>query len=160
VISVVGPDSPLAECFTKSYGRYTKGSGSVVATANLHLLEKIPSLKAQAAHMGVLDREGGTAITLDEARLNGASGGSQATSPDAPSSKQSDGLSQQTPTELLQVLRSLQLRAFTPGEAATLHGFPRGFRFPKDVTLKQRYALVGNSLSVDVVAKLLLHLAQ
>lgn len=23
-LSVVGPDSPLAECFTKSYGRYTK----------------------------------------------------------------------------------------------------------------------------------------
>ncbi len=35
-----------------------------------------------------------------------------------------------------------------------------GHRFPGDVTLRQRYALVGNSLSVDVVAWLLLHAAE
>jgi len=35
-----------------------------------------------------------------------------------------------------------------------------GGRFPPHLTLKQRYALLGNSLSVDIVAALLRYLLQ
>ena len=47
---------------------------------------------------------------------------------------------------------------FTPAEVARLHGFPESFAFPEHVTTLQRYALLGNSLSVDAVAPLLTHL--
>jgi len=47
---------------------------------------------------------------------------------------------------------------FTPSEVARLHGFPESFAFPAAVTRLQRYALLGNSLSVDAVAPLLVHL--
>ena len=38
-IDVVTPDCRSANCFTKSYGQYTKGAGSVLATRNLHVLD-------------------------------------------------------------------------------------------------------------------------
>ena len=63
-----------------------------------------------------------------------------------------------TSEELLTELRRLGLRHFTPGEIAALHSFPRGFGFPPHVTLRQRYALLGNSLSARVVAVLLRYL--
>jgi tRNA (cytosine38-C5)-methyltransferase len=50
------------------------------------------------------------------------------------------------------------LRYFTPREVANLHSFPPSFAFPSHVTLRQRYALLGNSLSVAVVADLLRYL--
>ncbi len=55
-------------------------------------------------------------------------------------------------------LRQLGLRYFTPGEVAALHSFPATFSFPTHVTLRQRYALLGNSLSASVVAALLRYL--
>lgn len=57
-----------------------------------------------------------------------------------------------------QPLDVLDLRYFTPREVANLHSFPQNFRFPVHVKLKQRYALLGNSLSVAVVSGLLKYL--
>lgn len=55
-------------------------------------------------------------------------------------------------------LEQLHLRYFTPREVANLHSFPSSFSFPPHVTIKQQYALLGNSLSVAVVADLLTYL--
>ncbi|KAL0327599.1 UNVERIFIED_CONTAM: tRNA (cytosine(38)-C(5))-methyltransferase 2 [Sesamum angustifolium] len=55
-------------------------------------------------------------------------------------------------------LQELRLRYFTPREVANLHSFPDDFQFPGHVSLRQRYALVGNSLSVGVVAPLFRYL--
>ena len=63
-----------------------------------------------------------------------------------------------TAEELTADLRQLGLRYFTPGEVAALHSFPPSFSFPEHVTLRQRYALLGNSLSASVVAALLRYL--
>ena len=53
-------------------------------------------------------------------------------------------------------------RFLTPDEIARLHGFPMDennvFEFPRSVSRMQQYRLLGNSLSVDVVAKLLSNL--
>jgi len=51
-------------------------------------------------------------------------------------------------------MAALGLRYFTPREIANLHSFPPEFSFPDSTTLRQRYALLGNSLSVAVVADL------
>nr|CAG4652017.1 EOG090X0A4V [Triops cancriformis] len=55
----------------------------------------------------------------------------------------------------LEKLRSLQLRYFTPREVSNLMGFPHDFSFPKHVSNKARYKMLGNSLNVQVVALLL-----
>ncbi|CAK9154336.1 unnamed protein product [Ilex paraguariensis] len=55
-------------------------------------------------------------------------------------------------------LEELRLRYFTPREVANMHSFPEDFQFPKHISLRQRYALLGNSLSVAVVAPLLQYL--
>ncbi|PNX84313.1 tRNA (cytosine(38)-C(5))-methyltransferase-like protein, partial [Trifolium pratense] len=69
-------------------------------------------------------------------------------------------------------LKEQCLRYFTPREVsgfslfsgiscilvANLHSFPEDFEFPEHISLKQRYALLGNSLSIAVVAPLLQYL--
>lgn len=62
--------------------------------------------------------------------------------------------------ELKMLLESMSLRYFTPREVARLHSFPAQFSFPPNVSLRQKYALLGNSLNVSVVAKLLCELIQ
>ncbi|KAK7246734.1 hypothetical protein RIF29_41604 [Crotalaria pallida] len=96
-MDVVYPDSKRCCCFTKSYYRYVKGTGSLLATVQTKTRDKT-SLKEQC------------------------------------------------------------LRYFTPREVANLHSFPEDFEFPEQISLKQRYALLGNSLSIAVVAPLLKYL--
>ncbi|XP_015968902.1 tRNA (cytosine(38)-C(5))-methyltransferase 2-like [Arachis duranensis] len=55
-------------------------------------------------------------------------------------------------------LKEQCLRYFTPREVANIHSFPEDFKFPDYISLKQRYALLGNSLSIAVVAPLLQYL--
>ncbi|GAV70563.1 DNA_methylase domain-containing protein [Cephalotus follicularis] len=97
-MDVVYPDSKRCCCFTKSYYRYVKGTGSLLATIQPKDRGKPSSLKEQC------------------------------------------------------------LRYFTPREVANLHSFPEDFQFPQHTSLRQRYALLGNSLSIAVVAPLLRYL--
>lgn len=57
--------------------------------------------------------------------------------------------------EKLEKLKLLQLRYFTPSEIAKLMSFPEKFTFPADTSNKQRYRLLGNSINVAVVGKLI-----
>lgn len=57
--------------------------------------------------------------------------------------------------EKLAQLKTLQLRYFTPYEVARLMSFPRHFTFPADSSNKQRYRVLGNSINVAVVSKLI-----
>ena len=49
----------------------------------------------------------------------------------------------------------VMLRYFTEREVANIHSFPPEFSFPQHITRGQRYALLGNSLSVACVAPLI-----
>lgn len=70
------------------------------------------------------------------------------------------GSNQQGQTEaLVEELRKLKLRFFSPAEIAALHSFPSQFSFPQSgITARRAYSLLGNSLHVDVVAHLLSYL--
>jgi tRNA (cytosine38-C5)-methyltransferase len=49
-----------------------------------------------------------------------------------------------------------RIRRFTPKEISNLLGFPKSFQFPSDdIPLAQQYKLIGNSIHVTLVAKLL-----
>ncbi|CAM6100524.1 unnamed protein product [Calypogeia fissa] len=107
---IVTPQCRRCCCFTKSYSRYAKGTGSFLAT------------KVSLKEEDTLEKH------IFDLRLEGRS------------------------------LASLGLRYFTPREVANLHSFPDSFRFPAHIKLKQRYALLGNSLSVAVVGSLIKYL--
>jgi site-specific DNA-cytosine methylase len=42
------------------------------------------------------------------------------------------------------------VRRFSPAEIARIMGLPDSFRFPEQVSLEQRYKLLGNGLSIPV----------
>ncbi|XP_042411285.1 tRNA (cytosine(38)-C(5))-methyltransferase 2-like isoform X2 [Zingiber officinale] len=98
-MDIVFPQSKRCCCFTKSYFRYVKGTGSLLATCG-HTNSRLEAIS----------------------------------------------------------LKDLGLRYFTPREVANFHSFPLDFQFPSHVNLRQRYALLGNSMSVAVVAPLLQYL--
>lgn len=50
------------------------------------------------------------------------------------------------------------LRLFSPRELLRLHGYPPSFSFPENVSVQKALSLVGNSVNVDVVSVLLLHM--
>ncbi|CAF3801550.1 unnamed protein product, partial [Rotaria sordida] len=50
---------------------------------------------------------------------------------------------------------SNRIRYFTPQEIANLHCFPLNYHFPEQITIRQAYSLLGNSLNVFVVGVLL-----
>eukprot|EP00873_Tetraselmis_striata_P012473 jgi/Tetstr1/432737/TSEL_022103.t1 len=137
VLDVVAAPAVRLKCFTKTYSRFAKGTGSVLATAGAERLREYrsdnggcggpPPGDAGAAAGGVAVADGWAAGNYGEA-VFGAS------------------------------LKELGLRYFTPREVANLHSFPPSFAFPPGITLRQRYALLGNSLSVAVVADLLTYL--
>ncbi|NXK87624.1 TRDMT methyltransferase, partial [Formicarius rufipectus] len=108
LLDIVKPTCRRSTCFTKGYGHYVEGTGSVLQTAVDVQLESV------FKHIEVLTEE-----------------------------------------EKLKKLSTLKLRYFTPREIANLHGFPLEFGFPEKVTVKQCYRLLGNSLNVHVVAKLI-----
>ncbi|NWW67721.1 TRDMT methyltransferase, partial [Ifrita kowaldi] len=108
LLDIVKPTCRRSTCFTKGYGHYVEGTGSVLQTAVDVELESV------FKHIDNLPEE-----------------------------------------EKLMKLSTLKLRYFTPREIANLHGFPLEFGFPEKVTVKQCYRLLGNSLNVHVVAKLI-----
>ncbi|XP_015279249.1 PREDICTED: tRNA (cytosine(38)-C(5))-methyltransferase [Gekko japonicus] len=108
LLDIVTPTCRRSTCFTKGYGHYIEGTGSVLQTAEDIQLESV--------------------------------------------FKSFENLSEE---EKLKKLSTLKLRYFTPREIANLHGFPPEFDFPGNVTMKQHYRLLGNSLNVHVVAKLI-----
>ncbi|XP_004578941.3 tRNA (cytosine(38)-C(5))-methyltransferase [Ochotona princeps] len=108
LLDIVSPTCRRSTCFTKGYGSYIEGTGSVLQTAEDVQIENIY--------------------------------------------KSLPSLSQE---EKITMLSMLKLRYFTPREIANLLGFPPEFGFPENITVKQRYRLLGNSLNVHVVAKLI-----
>ncbi|NWV03371.1 TRDMT methyltransferase, partial [Ptilonorhynchus violaceus] len=108
LLDIVKPTCRRSTCFTKGYGHYVEGTGSVLQTAVDVQLESV------FKNINELPEE-----------------------------------------EKLMKLSTLKLRYFTPREIANLHGFPLEFGFPEKVTIKQCYRLLGNSLNVHVVAKLI-----
>ncbi|XP_077124417.1 tRNA (cytosine(38)-C(5))-methyltransferase isoform X2 [Ranitomeya variabilis] len=113
ILDIVTPACRRSTCFTKGYGHYMEGTGSILqAATDVEISSAYKSLE-----------------TLSD-------------------------------EEKLAKLSTLKLRYFTPREIANLHGFPAQFDFPDKIRTKQRYRLLGNSLNVHIVAKLISLLLQ
>ncbi|XP_061160606.1 tRNA (cytosine(38)-C(5))-methyltransferase isoform X1 [Syngnathus typhle] len=108
ILDIVKPICRRSICFTKGYGRYVEGTGSIL---QCDLETEIESVFKN--------------------------------------------LDQFSEEEKLQQLQGLKLRYFTPREVANIMGFPKSFSFPDQIPTRQRYKLLGNSLNVVVVTRLL-----
>ncbi|KAL6441796.1 hypothetical protein ACFW04_002320 [Cataglyphis niger] len=98
-------------CFTKGYGHYAEGTGSVYCP----FADETIKLKY-----------------------------SEASNWENNSDKQ------------IQLLSDLKLRFFSPKEVCRLMCFPEDFDFPKHITDRQKYRLLGNSINVHVISRLIL----
>uniref|UniRef100_A0A1A7YS78 tRNA (cytosine(38)-C(5))-methyltransferase n=1 Tax=Iconisemion striatum TaxID=60296 RepID=A0A1A7YS78_9TELE len=108
LLDIVQPKCRRSVCFTKGYGRYVEGTGSVLQCC--------------------MDTEVESVFT---------------------------GLDQLSEQDKVEQLLKLKLRYFTPREVANLMGFPADFSFPPNVSIPQQYRVLGNSLNVVVVTRLL-----
>ncbi|KAI4871252.1 hypothetical protein NFI96_019772 [Prochilodus magdalenae] len=108
LMDIVNPNCRRSVCFTKGYGHYVEGTGSVLQSS------KDVELESVFKSLEVLSEE-----------------------------------------DKLKQLSRLRLRYFTPREIANLMGFPSCFTFPPNISIKQQYRVLGNSLNVCVVAKLI-----
>uniref|UniRef100_A0AAQ4S1Y0 tRNA (cytosine(38)-C(5))-methyltransferase n=3 Tax=Gasterosteus aculeatus aculeatus TaxID=481459 RepID=A0AAQ4S1Y0_GASAC len=108
LLDIVQPTCRRSVCFTKGYGRYVEGTGSVLQCCVETEMESVFA-----------------------------------------------GLDQMSEDDKLQQLLKLKLRYFSPREVANLMGFPQSFSFPQQISTKQQYRVLGNSLNVVVVARLL-----
>lgn len=155
VLDVVTPQSTHSNCFTKGYQKNILGCGSYLmeAAAAQQLCEQDSRCRwhltenpyQHSSLHGAAESDPGihSAQLLTQARP----GSSTAVAEGDLGSLE------------LQLAPAVRVRAFTPREVANLQGFPPSFSFPADVTDRQAYALLGNSVSVDAVsflAKLLL----
>ena len=110
ILDIVNENSTKSCCFTKAYGNYVQGTGSILTNVDMETVK----------------------FTYEKIR------------------KLSDR------NEKLANLKRLGLRYFSPEEVASLLCFPAGgLSFPLELTFKQRYRLLGNSICVLVVAKLM-----
>nr|XP_012230196.1 PREDICTED: tRNA (cytosine(38)-C(5))-methyltransferase isoform X1 [Linepithema humile] len=111
VLDIRTSESAGSCCFTKGYGHYAEGTGSVYCP----FTDETIRLKYSEA---------------DNHKNN--------------SDKQ------------VQILSDLKLRFFSPKEVYRLMCFPENFDFPKHITDRQKYKLLGNSINVHVVSRLML----
>lgn len=109
VLDICYSNSRRSCCFTKAYGRYLEGTGSVFSENTEEQDKEILRMLSKV----------------------------------------------ESPEEQLQLLRTLKLRFFTPKEISRLMCFPEYFSFPDNVTVKQKYMLLGNSVNVKVVSELI-----
>jgi tRNA (cytosine38-C5)-methyltransferase len=58
-------------------------------------------------------------------------------------------------TDVESLVASLGLRLFSPSEILKLHGFPDTFQWPEGITTEQKWRMLGNSMSVDVVSAIM-----
>jgi len=111
VLDIRTSESNGSCCFTKGYGHYIEGTGSVYCP----FTDEIVRLKYNevANHKNNLNKQ-------------------------------------------IQILSNLKLRFFSPKEVCRLMCFPEDFHFPEHITDRQKYRLLGNSINIHVVSRLIL----
>nr|XP_022916822.1 tRNA (cytosine-5-)-methyltransferase [Onthophagus taurus] len=109
ILDVCFNESFRSCCFTKAYGRYIEGTGSVYCDKTKNEFDQIYK-----------------------------------------ESKNYDDFNSK-----LECLMKLNLRYFTPREVLRLMCFPENFNFPDEITDKQCFNLIGNSVNIKVVSELI-----
>jgi tRNA (cytosine38-C5)-methyltransferase len=107
---IVSPTDHRSSCFTHSYGRYIKGTGSILYENDVNAKLLLPPSEREFCNNWINE------MNIDVTKL----------------------------------------RYFSGTELARLFGFPTTkFEFPPQITNKQQWKLIGNSLNVGIASKLI-----
>jgi site-specific DNA-cytosine methylase len=171
-IDVVSRASRSCNCFTKAYGHFARGTGSLLATvaepsdvdSRWQLVGGSGSLKLRgytppSQRVGAKPYCSNGSAAAEEEGSSGShssSGNGAAVASEAVTSSGTGCCEERQ--SLVAAWKQLGLRFFTVCEIAKLHSFPDSFSLPAGFSSRQGYQLLGNSLSVAVVADLLTYL--
>ena len=171
IMDIVSSDATGSCCFTKAYGKYVEGTGSIYSPMCKNdvdvIFKDIEKLTTSTSSTIPETTQATTYETIQPSTTKScqtlSTTTSQTTSPNSGTS--STGTPTTTTTnsnagtnnnqEKLLLLRSLGLRYFSPDEIARLLCFPDDFNFPEVMTVRQRYQLLGNSVNVFTIAHLM-----
>ena len=162
-------------CFTKGYGHYIVGTGSILQE-NPHCLldqcyKEYQQVLKEALNKNPFTSQISNKSPHKEDALTKSPESTELTAKSSVGVCSNADLSKETATvkwdpssvdlaimeKLKDILVPLKLRYFTEREIANLHCLPDWFSFPPSLTLKQRYKALGNSLNVHVVTVLMKH---
>jgi tRNA (cytosine38-C5)-methyltransferase len=132
---IVTPSCTRSSCFTSSYAKFVKGTGSILYMGKEEVATTGRTLVAE--NMAKEDFAGTTTKTC---KMIGVL------------QDPADRVYQSDWTTRLDVSK---LRYFSGLELGRLFGFPASFTFPNDTTVKQQWKLMGNSLNVQVATKII-----
>ena len=181
IMDIVSGDSQGSCCFTKAYGKYIEGTGSIFSpldkTAVDIVFKEIESLAStpqkptidtsrtveSSSAASTLTRSTVTTTTptatVTDAATTTTTTATQTTITDAvtavPTTTGNMNCTDDTLSRKLSLLRSLRLRYFSPSEISRLLCFPEEFKFPEEMTIRQKYQLLGNSVNVFTIAHLM-----
>lgn len=127
---IVGPKDCRSSCFTHSYGRFIRGTGSILYDD-----------EENEQNGG----DGDNNVNNDGTSNSKTKNNVFQLLPPEQREFQADWMDHLDPTKL---------RYFSGSELARLFGFSKSFSFPPDTSLKQQWKLMGNSLNVRVASKL------
>ena len=122
-LDIVMPFSRRSSCFTSAYGKYAKGTGSVLLRRN----------------MTNDDRNGKSADQSNDNKFKMIPPEERQYDPNWASNLMDDGG---------------YLRYFSGNELKRLFGYPDTFTFPTNITTRQQWKLIGNSLNVNLTSKM------
>ena len=161
-------------CFTKAYGHYIVGTGSILQQNMEVSLETCYSEYQKTLKEARIRTQVHSHVSPSEALMDASSllpccsptDSEENTLLDCSTSENKGDYSSQEESaflfqddEVMQkaiaCLAPLQLRYFTEREIANLHCYPQDFSFPSALSFRQRCRAMGNSLNVHVVATLM-----
>jgi site-specific DNA-cytosine methylase len=157
----VSPEDTHTACFTKAYSRYARGTGSVLSTADW-----VPSTTTDSTEkddvvsvsVSISISESADDVPSKRPRIEDhgeATGGDEVTLGN--NNDEEGGVREVKKCLSSEQINTLRLRYFSPNELLRLFGFPlrSGYSFPNHVSNKKAYELIGNSLNVEVAARLI-----
>ena len=150
-LDIVTPKSQRSSCFTHSYYRFMKGTGSIICT------DDELGRALMGGHTNSLDYLIESSLKKNKKQKTDKKYAS-ATKVGAEKSTPNDGDPDQKREQKNDDWYTHyigKLRYFSPKEVVNLLGFPYNFEFPSGISLKKQYALAGNSLHVPTVTELL-----
>lgn len=140
------PASDYTACFTKSYSRFARGTGSVLV-----------ELDGDAGVVSADDTQQLEAYLVRPRTSTATTAAAVADSTAEPAATPSEDRALWWERLQRGAPRPLTIRYFTPQELLRLFGFPKSFHFPAGLNKSKCYELIGNSINVEVVARLLAH---
>ena len=135
---IVGCNDRRTSCFTHSYGRYVKGTGSIVYDTRIRRHRDCDDYN---------DNDDDEKKNEDNTHAADSSGVLQLLRPPKEREYCSDWIQDLK-------LDTTKLRYFSGTELVRLFGFSTNFTFPYDLTNKQQWKLIGNSLNVRIASKI------